>query len=97
MSVRKKLHAELEAPPELRAFGTGWFAGTMAFVLSLAALAFVLVLRQPNLFSVPQLALLHESNWAKPVLFAIMLVSLDSPASAWCCVPINFWARSQSC
>ncbi len=75
MSLRKKLRAELESPSELRVFGTGWFAGTLALALSCAALAIVLVMRQPGLFSVPQLALLHESSWTKPTLFAIMLAA----------------------
>lgn len=73
MSLRNKLREELEAPPELRAFGSGWIAGTLALALSLGALLGVLVLRQPALLGMPELAALHDASWVKPLLIAVMI------------------------
>jgi sterol desaturase/sphingolipid hydroxylase (fatty acid hydroxylase superfamily) len=75
MSIRKKLRSELEAPPELRAFGTGWIAGTIALALSIGALFLVLIMRQPNLLGMPELALIRDSAWIKPVLFLDMIAA----------------------
>ena len=75
MALREKLKAELEAPLELRQFGSGWLAGVLALALSLAALAMVLVMRQPALLGVPQLSMIHEMAWFKPLLFIVMLAA----------------------
>ena len=75
MSIRKDLRSELEAPPELRAFGTGWIAGTIALALALGALLLVLVLRQPVLLGMPELAALRDSAWIKPVLLFDMVAA----------------------
>ena len=75
MSLRQKLRSELEAPFELRLFGSGWIAGTLALALALGALALVLVLRQPNLLGMPELSVLHNASWIKLVLFADMLAA----------------------
>jgi sterol desaturase/sphingolipid hydroxylase (fatty acid hydroxylase superfamily) len=72
MSLRQNLRSELEAPPALRAFGTGWLAGVLALAFSLGGLLLVLILRQPNLLGMPELALLRESMWLKPLLFALL-------------------------
>ena len=74
MSLRKSLRSELEAPPELRAFGTGWAAGVLAFAFSLGALCLVLLMRQPKLFGMPELAVLQNMAWLKPALFATMII-----------------------
>jgi hypothetical protein len=52
--VRLMLRGELEAPPALRRFGSGWISGVLGFVLGLAGLALVLVLRAPGWFSMPE-------------------------------------------
>ena len=74
MSLRKSLRSELEAPPELRAFGTGWAAGVLAFAFSLGALCLVLLMRQPKLFGMPELAVLQNMAWLKPALFVTMII-----------------------
>lgn len=75
MSLRKNLRAELEAPAELRAFGSGWIAGVLALALALGALFLVLVLRQSALLSTPELAGLRESQWLRPGILVMMLTA----------------------
>jgi sterol desaturase/sphingolipid hydroxylase (fatty acid hydroxylase superfamily) len=75
MSLRKDLRSELEAPPELRRFGSGWIAGVLGFALALGALALVLVTRQSALLSTPELAALRDSNLFRPGLMLLMLAA----------------------
>lgn len=75
MSLRKDLRAELEAPAHARGFGSGWIAGVLGFALSLGALFLVFVLRQPALLSTPELAVLRNSDWFRPVVMAVMLAA----------------------
>lgn len=75
MSLRKDLRAELEAPEELRRFGSGWAAGILAFAFSLSALLLVLVLRQPGLLGMPELAVVRESGFIKPLLFSALIAA----------------------
>ena len=39
--ARMKLRGELEAPPALRRFGSGWISGVLGFVLGLAGFLLV--------------------------------------------------------
>jgi sterol desaturase/sphingolipid hydroxylase (fatty acid hydroxylase superfamily) len=73
MSLRKDLRSELEAPSELRKFGSGWIAGVLGFAFALGALLLVLIMRQTELFSTPELAALRQGNWFKPALMLVML------------------------
>jgi sterol desaturase/sphingolipid hydroxylase (fatty acid hydroxylase superfamily) len=75
MSLRKDLRAELEAPPELRKFGSGWIAGVLALAFAIGSLFLILIIRQPELLGTPELALVRESYWVKPVLFASMFIA----------------------
>eukprot|EP01035_Chromulina_nebulosa_P001060 gene1060-1439_t len=47
---------DLEAPIAARGFGTGWFSGFFALVFAVAGLCFVVALRWPEYFAMPQLA-----------------------------------------
>lgn len=53
--LRIKLRSELEAPPALRRFGSGWINGVLGVVLGLAGLCLVLCLRLPGALSMPEL------------------------------------------
>ena len=53
--LRMRLRSELEAPPTLRRFGSGWISGVLGVVLGLAALMLVLCLRLPGALSMPEL------------------------------------------
>jgi sterol desaturase/sphingolipid hydroxylase (fatty acid hydroxylase superfamily) len=55
------LRGELEAPPALRRFGSGWISGVLGLVLGLAGLSMVLALRAPGTFATPELLALHGS------------------------------------
>jgi sterol desaturase/sphingolipid hydroxylase (fatty acid hydroxylase superfamily) len=77
------LKRDLEAPIEARGFGSGWFAGFFAIVLALAGLSFVAALRWPEWFAMPELALLREQGWFRPLVhftllgaYALALLSL---------------------
>jgi sterol desaturase/sphingolipid hydroxylase (fatty acid hydroxylase superfamily) len=73
MSIRKDLRSELEAPAELRKFGSGWIAGVLGFAFSLGAMLLVLIMRQTELFSTPELTALRQGNWFKPAVMLLML------------------------
>ena len=75
MSLRNKLRSELEAPRELRRFGSGWIAGVLALVFALGALALVLMVRQTALFSTPELAALRESALFRPALLVVLVIA----------------------
>ncbi|MFA5963937.1 MAG: sterol desaturase family protein [Sphingomonas sp.] len=55
-SFLTSLVRDLEAPIAARGFGTGWFSGFFALVFAVAGLCFVIALRWPEYFAMPQLA-----------------------------------------
>lgn len=71
--VRTKLRSELEAPREERPFGSGWLSGTLGLLAGSAALLMVIALRYPGLFTTPELAVVRESAFFRPVLYAFMV------------------------
>ena len=66
---------DLEAPVEARGFGTGWFAGFFAIVLSIAGLCFVAALRWPDWFAMPELAKLRDMTGFRPVVHVTLLLA----------------------
>jgi sterol desaturase/sphingolipid hydroxylase (fatty acid hydroxylase superfamily) len=54
------LRDDLQAPIEARRFGSGWFAGFFALVLAIAGFGFVVALRWPGWFAMPELAKLRD-------------------------------------
>jgi sterol desaturase/sphingolipid hydroxylase (fatty acid hydroxylase superfamily) len=69
------LREELQVPVSQRRFGTGWYAGLFAFLLSIASFAMVLVLRFPAWLGTPQLAVLRDSAAFRPVVHFIILAA----------------------
>lgn len=69
------LREELQAPVAQRRFGSGWYAGLFAFLLSIAAFAMVLVLRFPAWLGTPQLAVLRDSAAFRPAVHFIILAA----------------------
>ncbi|MEY2925880.1 MAG: hypothetical protein RL367_357 [Pseudomonadota bacterium] len=69
----ERLQRDLEAPIEVRGFGSGWFSGFFALVFVILGLGLVATLRWPDLFATPQLEPLK--NWAglRPLIHVILL------------------------
>lgn len=66
---------DLEAPPMLRRFGSGWYSGFFALVLAIAGLSLVLVLRYPDWLGSPELAALRESAGFRAAVHACILLA----------------------
>lgn len=73
--VLKKLAKDLEAPKEVRRFGSGWFAGFFALVMAMAGLGMVIALRFPDWFATPELELVKEWTGFRGVIHAFLLGS----------------------
>ncbi len=73
--ARMKLRGELEAPPALRRFGSGWISGVLGFVLGLAGFLLVLSLVAPSQLSLPELHTLHENPWFRFALHADLITA----------------------
>ena len=56
--TRLKIRRELEAPPALRKFGTGWISGVLGMMFGLAALGGVVMMRFPGVFTMKENAAL---------------------------------------
>ena len=73
LKTRLQLRHELEAPPVLRKFGSGWISGVIGFIFGVAALLMVVAMRVPGAFSVPQIQSLHQNHWFRLTLFLVLL------------------------
>jgi sterol desaturase/sphingolipid hydroxylase (fatty acid hydroxylase superfamily) len=73
--ARLALRGELEAPPGLRRFGSGWISGVLGLVLGVAGLALVLSLRAPGTFATPEISALHEKVWFRLGLHAVLIAA----------------------
>ena len=60
MKFLRKVRSELEAPREARPFGSGWISGSIGLLAGIVGLLMVIVLRNPSLTSVPQLAAAYQ-------------------------------------
>ena len=78
--VRQKVRSELEAPPSLRRFGSGWTSGVLGLVLGLAGLALVISLRAPGEFSMPEVRALHDHRWFRFIIHALLLLAFGFSA-----------------
>lgn len=79
MGFVEQLKRDLEAPIEVRRFGSGWFSGFFAVLLAIVAFGMVTALRWPEWFATPELAALK--SWAGFRLF-VHFVLLGSYALA---------------
>ena len=73
--TRLKLRSELEAPPALRQFGSGWISGVAGLVLGVAGFFIVLSLRAPGLFSMTELRPLHDHVAFRAGLHLLLLAA----------------------
>lgn len=52
--TRLKIRRELEAPPALRKFGSGWISGVLGMMFGIASLGFVIMMRFPGVFTMKE-------------------------------------------
>ncbi len=71
--ARLKLRAELEAPPALRRFGSGWISGVLGLVLGVACLLLVLSLRAPGALTTPEIRGLGNNPWFRLFLQLLLV------------------------
>ena len=64
---------ELQAPTQVRQFGSGWYAGFFALLLGGVSFAFVLVLRYPDWLGSPMLAVVRDSAAFRPTVHLFIL------------------------
>ena len=69
---RAKVRAELETPRHERPFGSGWLSGSIGILAGITGLLMVIVLRNPSLTQMPELAAVHASGFFKPVLYFVL-------------------------
>lgn len=70
-----KLEKDLQAPIEVRGFGSGWFAGFFALLLAIAGLCMVVSLRWPDWFATPELAAATQWKSFRVVVHVVLLSS----------------------
>ena len=71
MKVRK----ELEVPPALRKFGSGWISGVLGLVLGIGGLLLVISIVAPGYLALPQTEPLRSNPWYRVGLHALLLVA----------------------
>ncbi|WP_422343330.1 hypothetical protein [Parasphingorhabdus sp.] len=73
--ILKQLAKDLEAPPEVRRFGSGWLAGFFAVVMAIAGLGMVIALRFPEWFATPELQAVKEWTGFRGAVHLLLLGS----------------------
>jgi sterol desaturase/sphingolipid hydroxylase (fatty acid hydroxylase superfamily) len=68
-----KVKAELETPREQRPFGSGWLSGSLALLAGIVGVLMVIVLRNPSIASVPQLAAVDQSVPFRLALYFVLV------------------------
>jgi sterol desaturase/sphingolipid hydroxylase (fatty acid hydroxylase superfamily) len=67
-----RLEKELELPPGLRRFGSGWLSGTLGLILACASLLIVVALRYHNLLADPDLQAVTTHPLFRPGLHLLL-------------------------
>ncbi len=78
--TRLKIRRELEAPPALRRFGSGWISGVLGLVLGTGGLLLVLALRLPGTFAMPETRAVEGQAWFRIVLHFLLLAAFGFSA-----------------
>ena len=74
-TTRQKIRNELEAPPALQRFGSGWISGVLGLVLGLAGLFIVFSLLFPGTLSMPKLRKFHDVPVFRVVLHVVLIAA----------------------
>lgn len=75
LPLLRQFMRDLEAPAQVRRFGSGWLSGFFAILLAVAGLIMVIALRFPDWFATPELAVIKEWSGFRTVLHIILLGS----------------------
>jgi sterol desaturase/sphingolipid hydroxylase (fatty acid hydroxylase superfamily) len=78
--TRLRIRGELEAPPALRKFGSGWISGMLGFMFGVGGLLLVISFRAPALFSMPEARGLEGNAWFRFGLHALLLAAFGLSA-----------------
>jgi sterol desaturase/sphingolipid hydroxylase (fatty acid hydroxylase superfamily) len=73
--VRMKVRGELEVPPALRRFGSGWISGVLGLVLGVAGLMLVISMLAPGLLAMPESEPLRSNPWYRVGLHALLIAA----------------------
>src|SRR5882672_2864557 len=73
--ARMQLRRELESPPLLHRFGSGWLSGTIGLVLGVAGLLLVISFRFPGLLAMPETRPLQQNLWFRAGLHAALIIA----------------------
>ncbi len=73
LNFLRKVRSELDAPREARPFGSGWISGSIALLAGIVGLLMVIVLRNPSLTSVPQIAAVYQGVPFRLALYFVLL------------------------
>lgn len=76
--ARVHIRRELEAPPALRQFGSGWLSGVLGIVFGLAGLFSVLMMRFPGVFTMSELAAIHQHPAFRFFVFGLLVLAFLS-------------------
>ena len=68
-----KVRRELEAPPALRRFGSGWISGVLGLMLGIAAVAGVIMIWFPGVFTTAEMSEAYATGWYRPALFGVII------------------------
>ena len=71
--IHDSLIDELQAPPKLRRFGSGWYAGFFGLLMAISGFALVLVLRYPDWLGSPELNTVREASAFRPVVHLVLI------------------------
>lgn len=73
--ARMSIRRELEAPPALRKFGSGWISGVLGMMLGLAALGTVVMMRFPGVFVMKESAKLVAHPGFRTGMLVLMVLA----------------------
>jgi sterol desaturase/sphingolipid hydroxylase (fatty acid hydroxylase superfamily) len=73
--ARMKLRGELEAPPALRRFGSGWISGVLGLILGIGGLLLVISFRAPGLLTMPEVRGVEANHWFRFGLHVLLLAA----------------------
>lgn len=71
----KRLERDLNAPIEVRGFGSGWFAGFFGLLFAVSGFGMVVALRYPDWFAMPELEAVKNSSAFRPAVHVVLLAS----------------------